>query len=716
MTWQRVEGVPILVRVTMPRAALWLGMSRSGVSALAFALGLCTVMLLAARLVLVEVAKRNTLEAASAARLAVLAKLAADLQDVIQVREALALLVEAVQCLFPTGEVLAVFMPEDGAEEVVHSRRPGAPRPTSDDDPARPVWLSMPLRGDAGEYVGAIEVFGCDARSVAQEDHAALLQVAALGEATLRRARLLMHLSATAADAEAARAQLEQICDTIHDGFCALDRAGLFIYANAAAIRLLDPAGQPLAGRKLPEVLPGEAAPLAAALGGNRVHQGEVVLPGGQVATLRLVPIGKGFALFLRDMTMAREVERLRETTERLEALGVLTGGVAHDFNNLLTVVIGNAEMLVDSLNERPELAHSAGLILGAAERGAALIRRMMAFARRQPLSPAPTNVATLIEELVPLLRQSVGERVRLVLRLAPGLPYALVDPAQLEAALLNLAINARDAMPRGGTLRIELSEEALGAESLSDFHEAQPGRFLRLAVTDDGQGMAPEVAQRAFEPFFTTKSPGAGSGLGLASVYGFIRQSRGRIQLDSAPGRGTTVVLHLPHAPASVSPAPALAVSGGATEAEAAPGPDAAQARPSGTLHILLVEDEEALRLQIAAMLREMGHTVTVAAQGEAALAQLRQGLRPDVLLSDVVLPGGIDGAAVMREAQAILPELHVILMSGFAARLYDASGALPKGLRLLEKPFRRQALARRLEAVMEGRRKLPAPVQALS
>ncbi len=703
VAWQRVAELPVLVRVAMPSRALWLGLSRNGLAVVAFAALLCVVLLAGARLLRAEARGREAAEGQSARRLSTLVEVSAGLQDVIEPQEALRRIVRGARRLLPASEVRALLIPGDGGDVIVHGEKPATGAPEGRDaGPHPPAWLSLPLRDDAGEYLGVLEVFGPDARAIGAEDRSALQQVVALGEAALRRGRLLTHLSAAAAEAEAARSELERICDTIHDGFCALDRAGRFTYANPAAARLLGVEARQLLGRALPELLPEAGPALAAALARPARQEREIALPIGRYAQLRLVPSGGGFALFLRDVTIAREAEQLRRTAERLEALGALTGGVAHDFNNLLTVVIGNAEALAEALEDQPPLAHSAGLILGAAERAAGLIRRMMAFARRQPLSPVPTDVAALVEDLLPLLRQSLGERVRLLLRLQPGLPPALVDPVQLENALLNLALNARDAMPAGGTLRIELEAETLDAAALAEFSEAAPGEFLRLSVTDDGQGMPPEVARRAFEPFFTTKPPGAGSGLGLATVYGFVRQSRGCIGLDTAPGRGTSVILHLPAAVAAPGEAaPALP--------EPAPAePDAPAAEALSPLHVLVVEDQAALREQIAAMLRELGHSATLAAEGEAALALLRGGLRPDVLLSDVVLPGGMDGAAVMREAQALLPGLPAILMSGFAAQLYDASGALPEGLRLLEKPFRRQDLARRLQ-LLAGRRARP-------
>jgi signal transduction histidine kinase len=709
VAWQRVAELPALVRVAMPSRALWLGLSRNGLAVLAFAALLCAVLLAGARLLRAEARGREAAEGRSARRLSTLVEVSAGLQDAIEPRDALRRIVRGARRLLPALEVRALLIPGDGGEVIVHGEKPAGGQPMGGDAAPQPsAWLSLPLRGDAGEYLGVLEVFGPDVQAIAAEDRAALQQVAALGEAALRRGRLLTHLSAAAAEAEAARAELERICDTIHDGFCALDRAGRFTYANPAAARLLGVEARQLLGRTLPELLPEAGPGLAAALARPARQEREIALPIGRYALLRLVPSGNGFALFLRDVTIAREAEQLRRTAERLEALGALTGGVAHDFNNLLTVVIGNAEALAEALEDRPDLARSAGLILGAAERAAALIRRMMAFARRQPLSPAPTDVAALVEDLLPLLRQSVGERVRLLLRLEPGLPPALVDPVQLENALLNLALNARDAMPEGGTLRIELAGETLDAAALAEFSEAAPGDFLRLSVTDDGQGMPPEVARRAFEPFFTTKSPGAGSGLGLATVYGFVRQSRGCIGLDTAPGRGTSVILHLP-----------AAVAAPAQPAPAAPEPAPVEAQPPASeglapLHVLVVEDQAALREQIAGMLRELGHSATLAAEGEAALALLRGGLRPDVLLSDVVLPGGMDGAAVMRQAQALLPGLPAILMSGFAAQLYDASGALPEGLRLLEKPFRRQDLARRLQLVAGQRARPGGPPPA--
>ncbi|MBE9603302.1 hypothetical protein IAI18_00355 [Acetobacteraceae bacterium H6797] len=247
----------------------------------------------------------------------------------------------------------------------------------------------------------------------------------------------------------------------------------------------------------------------------------------------------------------ASDREQKLRVARRLEALGQMTGGVAHDFNNLLTVVIGNAEILAEELPlllpDRPDLIRAAALVLDAGERGAELTRRLLAFARRQALAPVEIDIVQLLNELEPLLARSVGPRVTIETRYAPRLWRAEADESQLENAIINLAINARDAMPEGGTLRIEASNERLTEQDLAGFGEASAGDFLRIAVEDTGLGMTPEVQARAFEPFFTTKEAGRGTGLGLATVYGFIRQSRGALRLDSAPGQGTRIELLLP-------------------------------------------------------------------------------------------------------------------------------------------------------------------------
>ncbi|MBX3707162.1 MAG: response regulator [Pseudomonadales bacterium] len=376
----------------------------------------------------------------------------------------------------------------------------------------------------------------------------------------------------------------------------------------------------------------------------------------------------------LSDVSERLALEEQVRKSQRMEAIGQLTGGVAHDFNNLLTVVLGNAEVLAEQLDPEPGKRALAQLIIGAAERGADLTRRLLAFARKQTLSPRAVDLNDLVDNLDPLLRRLLGGQIELGLRQASGLPPAMVDPAQLEHALLNLCINARDAMPDGGVLSI-----ATGT------HRTPAGdHYLALDVSDTGVGIAPEHLGLVFEPFFTTKEEGKGTGLGLAMVYGFTRQSGGFITVDSTPGAGTRFRLHLPLA------------EGTSVPAEPAP----AQTAPStGKARILLVEDDAQVREFALAQLRALGYRVTPAGNGEEALALLDADDGFELLFSDLIMPG-LNGRQLATEARRRRPDLKILLTSGYPGRAAAADDGAP----VLAKPYRRAELARHVAEALAG------------
>jgi CheY-like chemotaxis protein len=356
-----------------------------------------------------------------------------------------------------------------------------------------------------------------------------------------------------------------------------------------------------------------------------------------------------------------------------MEAVGQLTGGIAHDFNNLLTIISGSLEMLERRLadGDQLEILHEAQ---EASKLGAQLANRLLAFGRRQPLNPKPTDVNALVGGMAGLLRRTLGETIEVELRLSEGLPTAMADPAQLENALLNLALNARDAMPKGGRLIIETAR----AEIDNDYASADsitPGMYVSLVVTDTGTGMPPEVVQRAFEPFYTTKGPGAGSGLGLSMVYGFVKQSRGHIKLYSEPGVGTTVRLYLPEGagkaePAGVSPAGIV--------------PETKDERT-----ILVVEDDLRVRRVTIRRLRELGYNVIEADSGPAALVALDRHDRIDLLFTDIVMPGGMTGVELAQEVRQRRPGLRILLTSGYAEPNALTGGQLTGNVAWLGKPY---------------------------
>jgi PAS domain S-box-containing protein len=377
----------------------------------------------------------------------------------------------------------------------------------------------------------------------------------------------------------------------------------------------------------------------------------------------------------------AREAQLVQ--AQKMEAVGELTGGIAHDFNNLLTVVIGNLEALVDSLKRDSQEAEIARDALSAADRGATLTKRLLAFSRRQPLSPQPTDLPALVNELMPLLKRSVGELVQVAVKAEPALPAAIVDPHQLENAVINLANNARDAMPRGGTLTVELGSAMLPPEGPdADGNDGTLAPFLLMAISDTGVGMAPDVLARAIQPFFTTKPVGQGTGLGLSMVYGLIRQSKGHMRIYSEPGIGTTIKLYLPQA---------------MTDAVASTSQAAAPVDFSGR-RALLVDDDEQVRATTAAMLRGFGFDVSEAASGKEALAILERDGAFDVMVTDVILAGGMLGPDMAERARALHPRLQILFISGFSSDVVGAGSAV------LTKPFRRAELARRLAEIMRA------------
>jgi PAS domain S-box-containing protein len=390
-----------------------------------------------------------------------------------------------------------------------------------------------------------------------------------------------------------------------------------------------------------------------------------------------------------QDVTDTRQKERALAQSQKMDAVGQLSGGIAHDFNNLLLIVIGNLELLREGLVNRDHIRLLDDAV-HAAERGADLTRRLLAFSRRQELEPRRVDPNEMVRSTVGLLRRSLGEHIAPRLELGEGLPEVLVDPAQLESAILNLAINARDAMPGGGTLTVRTAAVEVTPDDVAGDREAAAGPHAEIAVGDTGEGMAPEVLEKATQPFFTTKEVGKGSGLGLSMVYGFVRQSGGHMRIESAPGRGTRVRLLLPAAPARAGE--------GAATAETPP-PRAASADV-----ILTVEDEPALRDVLARQLEGFGYRVIPAADAAEALAVLDRGEPVDLLLTDVVMPGGVSGPALADAARERRPGLRIAFMSGYAADP-GTRAQLATLKPLLAKPFRGAELARFVAAVLAGR-----------
>ena len=390
------------------------------------------------------------------------------------------------------------------------------------------------------------------------------------------------------------------------------------------------------------------------------------------------------------DITHQLALEEQLGRAQRLDSIGQLTGGVAHDFNNLLTVILGNAELLSEELADNPDLAEMASMTVEAAQQGAELTHRLLAFARRQTLAPRSVNVNQLVGRMDPLLRRTLSEAIDIRFELDEALWDALVDPSQLEGALLNLCINARDAMPDGGRLTIRTANIEFGAAQIAAIPDLTPGCYIAIEVVDSGQGIPPQHLSRVFDPFFTTKGVGKGTGLGLSMVYGFVKQSLGHIAIESETGRGTTIRMLLPR----TEEASALV-------SEAAIG--AADYR--GTETILLVEDNALVRHHCHSQLAELGYTVIAVADGPEALRALADHDDIDLLFTDVIMPGGMTGRDVADAARARRPGLRVLFTSGYSEDALTKQGRLEAGTHLLAKPYRRVDLARKVRSVLDER-----------
>jgi PAS domain S-box-containing protein len=387
-----------------------------------------------------------------------------------------------------------------------------------------------------------------------------------------------------------------------------------------------------------------------------------------------------------RDISEHREAEQRLRQAQKMEALGQLTGGIAHDFNNLLTVVLGNLEIIRRHIGPQPKLEQRIDTAIGGIERGARLTRQLLAFARRQPLDPRIVDLGTLIGETVDLLHKTLGERIEIETVIDPELWRALVDPTQVESAVLNLALNARDAMPEGGRLVIELSNTEISAAEAARYEEVTPGPYVMIAVTDTGGGMPAGVLQKAFDPFFTTKPEGQGTGLGLSMVYGFTKQSGGHALITSTVGHGTTVRLYLPRARVP------QAVSGDLDGQRSAPG--------TGT--ILVVEDDPEVREVVVGMLRDLGYAVLEAENAGAALAVVETHRAIDLLFTDVVMPGPVTTRQLVERTRALAPRTKVLFTTGHAEDTIVHGGQLDAGIQLLAKPYRGAELAARIRSLL--------------
>jgi PAS domain S-box-containing protein len=385
-----------------------------------------------------------------------------------------------------------------------------------------------------------------------------------------------------------------------------------------------------------------------------------------------------------------RQNEDALRQSQKMEAVGQLTGGVAHDFNNLLQIIIGNLDTLQRNLSpESGRLQRAINHAMNGARRAASLTQRLLAFSRRQPLDPKPIDINILVNGLSELVHRTLGETIAVETVLGAGLWRVEADPNELEAAILNLAVNARDAMPEGGRLTIETSNAHIDEAYVSAHSEVLPGQYIAISVTDTGVGMDAQTIAQAFEPFFTTKPVGKGTGLGLSQVYGFVKQSGGHVKIYSEIGEGTTIKIYLPRLSGQSASPEALADQ---------PVPESASDET-----ILVLEDDDDVRTYSVETLRELGYRVIEAHDGPSALRLLERQLRVDLLFTDVVLPGGITGAQVAAQARALRPGLKVLFTTGYARNAIVHHGRLDKGVQLITKPFSFPDLAAKVRDVLD-------------
>jgi CheY-like chemotaxis protein len=387
---------------------------------------------------------------------------------------------------------------------------------------------------------------------------------------------------------------------------------------------------------------------------------------------------------------MAAE-DALRQS-QKMEAVGQLTGGLAHDFNNLLAGISGSLELMQNRIQQGRlnDVERYIAAAQGASKRAAALTHRLLAFSRRQTLDPKPTDVNRLVADLQELIQRTVGPAITVEAVGASGAWPALVDPPQLENAILNLCINARDAMPDGGRITIETTNRYLDGRAARQL-DIPDGQYLALCVTDTGTGMTPEVIQRVFEPFFTTKPLGQGTGLGLSMIYGFAQQSGGQVRIASEIGQGTTVCIYLPRHHGAVD-----------EWAEGASAPSLLRSHQGET--VLVVDDEPTVRMLVADILADLGYTAIEAEDSATGLQTLRSDVRIDLLVTDVGLPGGMNGRQLADAGRAARPNLKVIFITGYAEYAVVGNGQLDPGMAVLTKPFSIETMAARIQAMIRS------------
>ena len=571
------------------------------------------------------------------------------------------------------------------------------------------IFLARSISGPLVRMAKAVIAFG----------HGEPMQLAGLPTAASGEIGVLATafagMAAEVSEKTAAMRRNAEILDVIMarmvDAVLLVDGSGSIVFANAAAKDLLGAHADirwdawmyqhDVYGADGATPLAPEECPVTRVIHGENVDNFEFAFRvKGEERMVHVVVSGRpiraaagareGAVLVFRDVTAWKETERLLRGAQKMEAVGQLTGGIAHDFNNMLTVITGTIDILIDGVADRPVLSTIAKMISRAAARGADLTKQLLAFARKQPLEPRTTDINALISDTAKLLRPALGEAIEIREALADGAWPAMIDPTQLSTALLNLALNARDAMGRGGTLTLASANVLLDEAYVRTNPDVKPGPYVMVAVTDTGVGIPAALHEKVFEPFFTTKDIGKGTGLGLSMVYGFVKQSGGHIKIDSEEGHGTTFRLYLPRSSGEqeLEPAPVVPLQGGDET-------------------ILVVEDDALVRNTVIGRLKDLGYTTLAAGNAAEALARVDEGAQFDLLFTDVVMPGGMNGRELALEVAKRRPGIRVLFTSGYSENAVVHEGRLDRDVALLAKPYRqaelaqkvREALARELE-----------------
>ncbi len=495
---------------------------------------------------------------------------------------------------------------------------------------------------------------------------------------------------------QAALSATEAILDNSHDVICTIDGDGRFVRVNRRAEQLWGYEAEELVGVDFVALVHPDdrkatmsvtAQIMAGSPAGGHMNR-YLCKDGGSIPMMWSATWSETHQMIFavaRDMREHISAEDRLRQSQKMAAVGRLTGGVAHDFNNLLTVIIGSMEELTEALSGAPEKQAMGQLALDAAEKGAELISRLLAYSRNQPLAPEAVDCNRLLEGVQEMVRRTFTEDIEVIIDPAPGELYCLADATQLTTALLNLCINARDAMPEGGKLTIRAGRKP-GKRGRDEGADEESESYAVLTVEDTGQGMSAETRERAAEPFFTTKTVGKGSGLGLSMVYGFVSQSGGRLQIESELGSGASVSIYLPETP----PGAIAAAAAG----DALPSPSAAR--------ILLVEDDDMIRSQVERQLRALGHSVTTASDGVEALSLLAGSPGFDLLLTDIVMPNGVSGHELADRARALNPGMRVLLTSGHSEDAILRRAGKQAGDAFLAKPYRRADLERKIAGLL--------------